>query len=88
MLTLIKNPSQIVTVNTYGKGYLSGKNMNNLYVLENHSIVIEDDLIKDFVPSSTISESKFDVIVEAKDKTVLPGLIDCHTHGICRFPLE
>jgi imidazolonepropionase len=80
MLTLIKNPSQIVTVNTYGKGYLSGKNMNNLYVLENHSIVIEDDLIKDFVPNSTISESKFDVIVEAKDKTVLPGLIDCHTH--------
>ncbi len=80
MLKLLVNPSQIVTVNTSGKNYLRGKEMEEIGVLENHSILIEDDIIKDFIPNNSINEINADQIIDIKDKTILPGLIDCHTH--------
>ncbi|RJP62497.1 MAG: imidazolonepropionase [Ignavibacteriales bacterium] len=80
MLKLLVNPLQIVTVNTSGKNYLRGKEMEEIGVLENHSILIEDDIIKDFIPNNSINEINADQIIDIKDKTILPGLIDCHTH--------
>ncbi len=80
MLTQIKNLSQIVTVNTNGKNYKSGSEMSRLDVLENHSIIIEDGIIKDFLKNTSKRKLQFDNVFDAKGKIALPGLIDCHTH--------
>jgi len=80
MLTLIKTPEQIVTVNTNGKHFKRGSEMSDIDVLEKHSIVIENDTIKDIIPNNTIDKSNYDLTIDAKGKIVLPGLIECHTH--------
>lgn len=80
MLTLLFNPSQIVTVNTDGKNYKRGVSAGNLDVLEDHSLVMEDGIIKDFLPNSSVVIAKYDSVMNLQNKTVLPGLIDCHTH--------
>ena len=80
MLTLIRTPEQIVTINTNGKHFKRGSEMSNIDVLENHSIVIEDDEIKDIIPNNTSNKTSYDLTIDAKGKIVLPGLIECHTH--------
>lgn len=80
MKTLLKNPAQIVTVSTGGKNYKRGKDLNEIAVLENHSIIIENTTIKDLIPNSSISNESSYKIIDVKDKVVLPGLVECHTH--------
>ena len=81
MIKLIKNPAQIVTVNTKGKNYKRGKDMDRLDVLENYFIVIEDGVIKDLLPNSELHKMASDEQVDATDKVILPGLVECHTHA-------
>ncbi len=80
MVTLIKNAEQIVTVNTKGKNYKQGKELNDIDVKTNCAILIEDNLIKDIIPNEKIEEVHFDNVLDIKGKIILPGLIDCHTH--------
>ncbi len=81
-LLLLKNPEQIVSVNSQGQGYLRGKGMNNLSVLEGYSVVVENGKIKDFPLTGKYNESKFDEVIDLKGKIILPGLIECHTHTV------
>lgn len=80
MLKLLKNPAQIITVNTNGKNYKRGKEHNEIGVLTGKSLEIEDDKIKNFIDNDKIDESKYDQIIDMENKIILPGLIDCHTH--------
>ncbi len=80
MQQLIANPAQIVTVNSNGANVKRGHKANNLDVLTGHSIIIENDLIVDFIANDKIEKYKFDNIINVKDKVVLPGLVECHTH--------
>ena len=79
-IKIIKDPSQIVTVDTKGKNVKRGKELNEINVLTNHSIIIENEIICDIVPNSSTIKYKDAIEINAKDKVVLPGLIDCHTH--------
>ncbi len=81
MLKLIQSPSQIVTVNTSGKNFKRGIEMADIGVLENHSIIIEDQIIKDIITNNLIPKYQFDEIIDAENKIVLPGLVECHTHS-------
>lgn len=80
MKKLIKNPSQIATVDTNGKHFKKGKEASQVNLLIGHSILIENGLIKDFVKNSSAEKLKVDFVIDAKDKVVLPGLVECHTH--------
>lgn len=80
-MKLIANSAQIVTVNTNGKNVMRGADLKHIGVLTEHAIIIEDDRIKDIIPNNSIKNpSKYDII-DAQDKIVLPGLVECHTHS-------
>ncbi|GBD91891.1 imidazolonepropionase [bacterium BMS3Abin04] len=80
MIKLFKNASQIVSVDTEGKNVKRGLDANNLTTIENHSIVIENEILKDFIPNSKIFSLNFDEEIDIADKIILPGLVECHTH--------
>ncbi|MBU1098950.1 MAG: imidazolonepropionase [Bacteroidetes bacterium] len=81
MITILKEPSQIITVDTKGKNYKRGKQLKNISLLENHSIVVEDDIIKDIIPNSSVKKNVNKTIINLNGKVVLPGLIEAHTHA-------
>jgi imidazolonepropionase len=80
MKTLLFNPASIVTVNTSGKNFKRGKELKDIGCLSEQSVVIEDDIIKDIIPTSSVNENNFEKIIDATGKTILPGLVECHTH--------
>jgi len=81
MRILIKNPAQIVTVDTKDVNYKRGKDMKNIDPIFGHSLIIEDGLIKDFIPESAVEKVKVDQTIDVADMIVLPGLVECHTHS-------
>jgi imidazolonepropionase len=80
MIKLLLHPSQIITVDTAGKNVKRGRDLNNISVLTDHSLLIEDTIIKDFIPNSSINKFKADKIIDSDNRIVLPGLVECHTH--------
>ena len=82
MLKILKDPFQILTVNTEGINYKRGKEFNEVGVLTDHSIIIEDDLIKDILPTKSIKNETLYQIIPVEGKTILPGFVECHTHTV------
>lgn len=82
MITILKDASQIVTVSTKGKNYKRGKEHNQVDVLTDHSIIIEEDLIKDIVPTKSIKNESGCHVISVKDRTIMPGFTECHTHTV------
>lgn len=81
MKTLIKNAEQIVTVDTKGKNVKRGKLLSEISPLSDHSILVEDGIIKDFIPNSNSSKTEVEKIIDAQSCIILPGLVECHTHA-------
>ncbi len=82
MRKLIRHPALIVTVNTNGKNFKRGKELNEISPIEDHSILIENGIIKDLIPNSSLFRINVDEEINVKDKIVLPGLVECHTHAV------
>jgi imidazolonepropionase len=80
MKLLLVNAAQIVTVNTDGKNEKRGDDLNKLNVLTGHSVFIEDGKIADLIPDSDIHKFQSVEKIDLKNKIVLPGLVECHTH--------
>jgi len=80
MLKLLINASQIVTCNSYGKNYKRGSELADLEVLTEHFIVVENGIIKDILPNSSLQKFQSAIKINLKDKIILPGLVECHTH--------
>jgi imidazolonepropionase len=81
MKTIFKNPSQILTIASNGKNLKRGKELAELNILHEHSIIVENGIIKDLIPNSSASKIDDGKIVDLKDLVVLPGLVECHTHA-------
>ena len=80
MIKYLINSAQIVTVDSSGLGYKRGSEQKEIKPIFDHSIVIENDLIIDIVPNSSLPRNRNDNFIDLKDKNVLPGLVECHTH--------
>ena len=80
---ILYNPSEIVTCS--GFSMKKGRDMNDINVLYNSSVVVEGNIIKDILPTSEIekkyNKSEYE-IVDCTNKTVLPGFVDSHTHFV------
>jgi len=80
---LIKNASELVTCK--GSSPKHGKDMSDIGLIKNGCVVVEDDIIVDVGATDDILK-KYDeneyTVIDAKDKAVLPGFIDSHTHLI------
>ena len=81
MIKLLSAPSQILTINTSGKNLKRGKDFSDVNAIDDHSIIIEDDIIKDIIPNSSVNKKSFNALLDLEGKIVLPGLIECHTHS-------
>ncbi len=80
MIKYLINPAQIVTVDSFGIGYKRGSAQKEIKPVFEHSIVVENDLIKDIIPNSSLPQNNSAIFIDLKNKTVLPGLVECHTH--------
>lgn len=80
MLKLLLNPAQIVTVDTRGENLKRGTKLNEINVITDNSVIIENNLIKDIVPNTSLKNLSSFEIINVKDKTLMPGFIECHTH--------
>ncbi|MBP1926114.1 imidazolonepropionase [Sedimentibacter acidaminivorans] len=80
---IIKNASELVTCK--GKSPKHGKDMSDIGMIKDGCVVIEDEIIVDVGSTEEIlkkyNEQDYEII-DAKDKAVLPGFIDSHTHFI------
>ncbi len=80
MRKVLLNPSQIITVNTEGRNCKRGSELNEIGVVTDHSIIIENDRISDLVPAASLKNRTDQEIIDLSGKTVLPGLVESHTH--------
>lgn len=80
---LIKNASQIVTCS--GNKAKFGKDMSDVHIIENGSVVIEEGIIKAVGKTEDIlgryDENNYEVL-NLENKCVLPGFVDSHTHFV------
>lgn len=79
----IKNADEVVTCS--GFQAKKGKEMNELHVIHNGSVVIESGIIKAVGKTEDLlkqyKEEDYEVI-DATGKAVLPGFVDSHTHFV------
>ncbi|HVP12932.1 MAG TPA: imidazolonepropionase [Phycisphaerae bacterium] len=79
MNTLINNIRQLVAV---PPGPVSGEAFSSPPVIENAAVVLEDDRIAWFGQAEETPGGSYDATVDADGGTVVPGLVDCHTHVV------
>ncbi|WP_141430499.1 imidazolonepropionase [Bacillus sp. 03113] len=84
-LLYIKNASQVITVSGGSTKPKTGQEMSEIGVIENGSVVVEDEKII-FVGSDSEAEKYINTLkkplttMNAEGKVLTPGLIDPHTH--------
>lgn len=82
MKTLLYRASQVLTCKPANGKFKRNNELNDVGLKEDFSLVLEDDLISDIASSKDFDFSKFDLIIDCRNKVILPGLIDSHTHLI------
>ena len=79
MKTLIQNVAQRVAV---PPGPVAGEAMRRPPIIEDAALLIEDDRIAWFGYRSDAPDCAGADVVDARGGTLVPGLIDCHTHVV------
>ncbi len=83
---IIQNAGQILTLKSSQKGPRTGELMEDLGIIQDGTVAISEGKIvavgkkKEILDQITMDEKT--KIVDARDKVVLPGFVDCHTHPV------
>lgn len=85
MTLLITNANQLITLASASKKARTGKEMTELNIIENGSLLIEEDRIVAVGTKEDLQEQHPELmekaeIVDATGSVVMPGLVDAHTH--------
>ncbi|SFZ93470.1 imidazolonepropionase [Flaviramulus basaltis] len=80
MTTLFKNIKELVQVRTEPISFVSGSNMKELPTIKNAFLVVKNGLISDFGSMANCPTSKFENVIDATGKLILPAWCDSHTH--------
>lgn len=85
MAILFKNISSLVTVNSDSALYKLGEQMQDIGEIKNGAMIVSD--IIEWVGETSdladiIAHYNIDKEIDLKGKTVLPGLVDSHTHVV------
>ncbi len=79
---LIKNAAELLTCKSLNpKMPKVGKDLANLRIITNGAVGIKNGRIV-FVGKTNKAKFSARIIIDAKDKVVMPGFVDCHTHAI------
>ena len=79
---LIKNTSELLTCKPSNPNKpKTGKDLANLGIIKDGAIAIKNGKIV-FIGRSNKANFKAKKIIDAKEKIVMPGFVDCHTHAI------
>jgi len=82
---LIKNANEVITLKGNAQGPRTKEQMREIAVVENGSVLIEEDRIIAVGAFEQLAVDFPDVVkkadtIDASGKIVMPGLVDCHTH--------
>jgi imidazolonepropionase len=80
MKTLIINIKELLQTRETAIELVSGKDMAILPTIKNAYLVMVNDVISDFGEMKNCPTTKFDTIINAKGKIVLPTWCDSHSH--------
>lgn len=81
MKKLIKNIRGIISLSE-GNIPRRGNDLKKLGIFENSDILIESDTILSIEKSNLYTQSDVDLVIDADNSWIMPGLIDSHTHPI------
>ncbi len=77
--TLIRDIGELVVV---PPGPVVGRAFSSPRVIRDAALAIDDGLIAWFGPAAQMPAGPFDETIDADGGTVVPGLVDCHTHVV------
>lgn len=85
MAILLKNISSLVTVNSDGALYKIGEQMQDIGEIKNGAMIVSD--VIEWIGETSdlgniIAHYNIEKDIDLKGKTVLPGLVDSHTHVV------
>ncbi len=85
MNILIKDINTLVTVDTGGQNYKTGSQMDELGIIKNGAFLFNNKFL--WVGTTEEAEQKLNLgyfkperVISAKNKTIMPGFVDSHTH--------
>lgn len=81
MNLLIRSAAQVVCVSHRAELHKSGQAMRDIAVIEHGAVLVSDGRIEWIGPANQVPSVAADTqVIDATGKTVLPGLVDSHTH--------